>query len=298
MPERSPARRAGPSRPPLCPSRPTRTNTSAKTVAPGNCACFVGPRQDETKGGTSDELARTTPHTPSTQHMAPPLAAAGRRQRDANGARRRGATPAHSGYYWRGQSWLFGGQHRRFQPGMLASRSPQLVGALRGQPRHQASSLHGPRVLTATTNTIEDHGLARTDGNAVLTWARPDAEAELFALIVQAIDTPAASQTPDQQNAVAWVQAVEQRQAEVAAQDAGLEYVKWAGLDQSDLLVAHWRQCRARATSSRSSPAARRSPYGTGVRAATARTSHHHRTNRSTPPRRPVRPTAAVSAAS
>ena len=61
---------------------------------------------------------------------------------------------------------------------------------------------------------------------------------------MQAIDTPAASQTPDQQNAVAWVQAVEQRQAEVAAQDAGLEYVKWAGLDQSDLLVAHCRQCR------------------------------------------------------
>ncbi len=67
----------------------------------------------------------------------------------------------------------------------------------------------------------------------MLSWGRYDAEAELFALIVQAIDTPAASQTPDQQNAVAWVQAVEEREAEQAAQDAGLEYVKWAGLDQS-----------------------------------------------------------------
>ena len=90
--------------------------------------------------------------------------------------------------------------------------------------------------LTATANTIADHGLASTDGNAVLTWGRPEAEAELFALIEQAINTPAASQTQDQQNVVAWAQAVEQRQAEVAAQDAGLEYVKWAGLDQSTYL--------------------------------------------------------------
>ena len=52
-------------------------------------------------------------------------------------------------------------------------------------------------------------------------------------MIVQAIDTPASSRSTDQQNAVAWVQAVEQREAEQAAQDAGLEYVKWAGLDQS-----------------------------------------------------------------
>jgi hypothetical protein len=84
----------------------------------------------------------------------------------------------------------------------------------------------------AVTDTIQDHGLASTDTNAVLSWARPDAEAELFALIVQAINTPAASQTTDQQNVVAWVQTVETRQAIAAAQDAGLEYVKWAGLDQ------------------------------------------------------------------
>ncbi len=85
----------------------------------------------------------------------------------------------------------------------------------------------------AIANTINDHGLASTDYSAVLSWGRPEAEAELLALIVQAIDTPSTSQTPDQSNAVAWVQAVEQREAEVAAEDAGLEYVKWAGLDQS-----------------------------------------------------------------
>ena len=96
----------------------------------------------------------------------------------------------------------------------------------------QATSLQDLEI-TATANTISDHGLASTDGNAVLSWGRSDDEGELYALIVQAINAPAASQTPDQQNAVTWVQAVEQREAEVAAQDAGLEYVKWAGLDQS-----------------------------------------------------------------
>ncbi len=118
-----------------------------------------------------------------------------------------------------------------FSPGCLPPPLLTLSGLYAATPA-QASSLLDLE-YQAITNTIEDHGLGGDDGSAVLGWARPDAEAELFALIVQAIDTPAASQTPDQQNAVAWVQAIEQRQAEVAAQDAGLEYVKWAGLDQA-----------------------------------------------------------------
>ena len=118
-----------------------------------------------------------------------------------------------------------------FSPGCLPPRLLTLSG-LYAATSDQATSLLDLE-NQAIANTINDHGLASTDDNAVLSWARPDAEAELLALIVQAIDTPATSQTPDQQNAVAWVQAVEQREAEVAAQDAGLEYVKWAGLDQS-----------------------------------------------------------------
>ena len=118
-----------------------------------------------------------------------------------------------------------------FSPGCLPPPLLTLSGLYAATPA-QASSLLDLE-YQAITNTIEDHGLGGDNGSAVLSWARPDAEAELFALIVQAIDTPAASQTPDQQNAVAWVQAIEQRQAEVAAQDAGLEYVKWAGLDQA-----------------------------------------------------------------
>jgi hypothetical protein len=84
----------------------------------------------------------------------------------------------------------------------------------------------------AITNTIADHGLATTDRDAVKSWGRADAEAELFSLIVQAIKTTTTSRTTDQQNAVDWVAAVEQRQAVTAAQDAAFEYVKWAGLNQ------------------------------------------------------------------
>src|SRR5207237_5964052 len=43
----------------------------------------------------------------------------------------------------------------------------------------------------------------------------------------------ATSRSADEQNAVDWLAAMAQRQAVAAAQDAGLEYVKWAGLDQS-----------------------------------------------------------------
>jgi hypothetical protein len=95
----------------------------------------------------------------------------------------------------------------------------------------QATSLRNLE-LQAVANTIQDHGLAPGDTNAVQSWGRYNAEAELFALIEQSITTSAASRTTDQQNAVDWVSTVEQRQAEQAAQNAGLEYVRWAGLDQ------------------------------------------------------------------
>jgi hypothetical protein len=148
-----------------------------------------------------------------------------------------------------------------FAPGCLPPALLTLSGLYTASP-DQASSLLDLE-YQAVTNTIEDHGLSGDDGSRVLSWARPDAEAELFALIVQAIDTPAALQTPDQQNAVAWVQAVEQRQAEVAAQDAGLEYVEWAGLDPetySSLIAANASESDLQSFLSGSPP----SPYGPG----------------------------------
>lgn len=93
----------------------------------------------------------------------------------------------------------------------------------------------------AVANTILDHNLDAADTNAVESWGRYDAEAELFALIEQAIQTSRCSaaqsagqgcRTKDQQNVVDWVRAVEQRQAQGAAEAAGREYVKWAGLSQ------------------------------------------------------------------
>jgi len=94
----------------------------------------------------------------------------------------------------------------------------------------------------AVANTLIDHDLSSSDGLAAQTWGRSDALAELWYLLVEAIAkaTCTAGQTPgdhcrttDQQNAVDWFSIVAQRQAVEAAESAGLEYVKWAGLDQT-----------------------------------------------------------------
>src|SRR5262249_19231445 len=94
----------------------------------------------------------------------------------------------------------------------------------------------------AVQGTIGDHGLASSDADAVQSWGRDDAEAELWDRLGLAIQAPACSagQTPgqacrttDQQNAVDWLTAVYKRNAMQAADDAGLEYVRWAGLDQN-----------------------------------------------------------------
>ncbi|HXW77987.1 MAG TPA: hypothetical protein VEJ84_00735, partial [Acidimicrobiales bacterium] len=86
----------------------------------------------------------------------------------------------------------------------------------------------------AVANTISDHGLSPSDTDAVMTWGHDDAEAELWALLVQAIQTPAGSRTTDQQNAVDWLSSVEQAEAVGAAEKAGEEYVNWAGLSDTD----------------------------------------------------------------
>jgi hypothetical protein len=83
----------------------------------------------------------------------------------------------------------------------------------------------------AVNDTVQDHALASSDTEAVESWARPDAEAELWGLLVQAIQAvDAGSASTDQQDADTWLSAVVQREGVLAAQDAGLEYTKWAGL--------------------------------------------------------------------
>ena len=83
----------------------------------------------------------------------------------------------------------------------------------------------------AVANVIAGHNLTEADTDAVKTWGRYDALAELYTLIVKSIQ--ASPRTPDQQNVADWVAAAGQQLAIGAAQAAGREYVKWAGLDRS-----------------------------------------------------------------
>jgi MBG domain (YGX type)/IPT/TIG domain/PKD domain len=87
----------------------------------------------------------------------------------------------------------------------------------------------------AVANTLSDHDLPSSAADAVMTWGQADAEAELWALIVQAIETPAASRTADQQGAVDWLASVVQAEQVGAAQDAVQEYADWAGTSADDL---------------------------------------------------------------
>jgi hypothetical protein len=93
---------------------------------------------------------------------------------------------------------------------------------------------------TAVADTISDHDLSTSDADAVLTWGRDDAEAELWALLVQAVqDCATTTCTTDQQNAVDWLDSVETTDQVESAQDAGQEYADWAGIPgyQSELSI-------------------------------------------------------------
>ncbi len=91
----------------------------------------------------------------------------------------------------------------------------------------------------AVAATIADHGLSSDDAAAVLSWGRADAEAELWSLLVQAIQTQPSSRTTDQQGAVNWLTDVLRRQQAQAAYQAGLEYVRWAGLSQQHYIATY-----------------------------------------------------------
>jgi hypothetical protein len=81
----------------------------------------------------------------------------------------------------------------------------------------------------AVQNMLADHNLPASDANAALSWGRDDTEAELWNLMRLAIT--ATNPTTDQQAVVAWLKSVAFREGLQSANDAGLEYTKWAGLD-------------------------------------------------------------------
>jgi hypothetical protein len=115
-----------------------------------------------------------------------------------------------------------------------------------GQPFHATSDqIAALKKLqtTAIANLLADHGLPSGEADTAQTWGRSDALAELYGLITQAVKLPAtctAGQTAgtdcrsaDQQNAVDWLTNVYHAQKVQEADDAGLEYVKWEGYDQT-----------------------------------------------------------------
>ncbi|HEX5165408.1 MAG TPA: hypothetical protein VFV93_08440, partial [Thermomicrobiales bacterium] len=69
----------------------------------------------------------------------------------------------------------------------------------------------------AVQATLHNHGLPASDADAVRSWGRADATAELWGLVVEAIQTPEASRDPDQQNVVDWLAAASKRQSVLAA---------------------------------------------------------------------------------
>jgi|GEM_PF-4613572 len=89
----------------------------------------------------------------------------------------------------------------------------------------------------AVQDTVALHQLGSSDGPQVMSWGRQDALAMLWSLIYEDITStsPLPGQSAaDQQNVVAWLQAVAERNNILSADDAGLEYTKWAGLSVSN----------------------------------------------------------------
>jgi Bacterial Ig-like domain (group 3)/PKD domain len=109
---------------------------------------------------------------------------------------------------------------------------PPLLNLDQGLYRATGSQTASLRKLEAQAvdGVIELHGLSSGDTAAVQTWGRAEAQGALFGLLMGAID--ASNRTTDQQNAVDWMTAVAQRKAVHAAESAGFEYVRWAGLNE------------------------------------------------------------------
>jgi hypothetical protein len=84
----------------------------------------------------------------------------------------------------------------------------------------------------AVEDVIKLHGLSGSDKNAVLTWGRSEAQAQLFTRLVNALHEDEEDRSDDQQNAVDWMTTMVHRKAVAAAVAAGREYVTWAGLDE------------------------------------------------------------------
>ena len=97
-------------------------------------------------------------------------------------------------------------------------------------PPPQVESLR--RLEAKAVDLVRDmYHLPESDRDAVRSWGRTDAQSMLWSLLVEAIQTPEAERTADQQNAADWLGGLADRQTAEAARQAGAEYARFAGLD-------------------------------------------------------------------
>jgi hypothetical protein len=119
--------------------------------------------------------------------------------------------------------------------GNTACPPPPLLGTLdRGLTKATPAQVQSLRNLEAdaVADVIRIHDLSASDTNAVLTWGRAEAQAQLFTRLLNAVKEDEDDRSDDQQNAVDWMSTMMHRKAAAAAVAAGREYVAWAGLDE------------------------------------------------------------------
>jgi hypothetical protein len=114
----------------------------------------------------------------------------------------------------------------------LLSPGFALSGSLYDATQAQRAAL-GRLEAQAITNSLRRFGLPASDAVAMKSWGRFEATGELWALLVEAIQTEPAARSADQQLAVEWFTDVVKRQQDKTARQTGLEYLHWAGLDDT-----------------------------------------------------------------
>lgn len=83
----------------------------------------------------------------------------------------------------------------------------------------------------ALAGVLADHQLPATDLPQVKSYARADAQAQMWSLIVQALQLPTSQRTTDQQGLVDWMSDQLTQQRFQPAANAAIEYARFAGKD-------------------------------------------------------------------
>jgi hypothetical protein len=145
----------------------------------------------------------------------------------------------------------------------------------------------------ALADVLKDHQLPATDLSAVKSFARADAQGEMFSLIVAALKTPEGQRTTTQQGLVDWMSDQATQQRFLPAMNAATEYARFAGKDLIGATQVLYHGSEQQITDFLSGPA---EPFSdsavdaaTRVPEATASTTRRGRT-RATTTSRPCRP--------